>query len=104
LCVNLIRSNNLPAAASSGHGKALRCGLVGLHVGQHPADGALIDIGYQGRFAQITFPLGGFFGQYVRGKGLAATDFTATGCFEPFGCTSVRFHFRHGCAPCITPD
>jgi hypothetical protein len=104
MCVNLIRSNNLPAATPSGHGKAPRGGVVGLHVGQHPADGALIDLGYQGRFAQIPFPLGGFLGQYVRGKGLAATDSTATGCFEPFGCTSVRFHFRHGYTPCITPD
>jgi len=68
----------------------------GLHVGQHSADGTLIDIGNQRIFAQIPFPFSGFFGQDMRGKCPAAANFSASGRFEPFGCASVCFHFRHG--------
>jgi hypothetical protein len=59
-----------------------------------------LDIGIidQTGFAQIAFPLGRFLGEDMAAEGLAADYFTGSGDLEPFGRSSVCFHFRHGFA------
>lgn len=48
---------------------------------------------------KLPFPFSGFFGQNMRGKGLAAAYFAGASERKAFGCSSVGFHLRHVSSP-----
>jgi hypothetical protein len=52
-----------------------------------------------GGFTQLSFPLGGFFGQDMAFVRLFALEPTCTGSLEPFACAAMAFHLWHLFSP-----